>query len=214
MIKKCENNGDFVKTEQFWDDYYKSHTSNMFNFWLKNYVGLFSKNGKILELGCGNGDLSIALNKKGFDVTACDLSSIALSNIKKKCPNLNVKQLNISLKMPFDDNMFDVVIADLSLHYFNFDTTIKITNELYRILKAGGQLIVRVNSIKEFKQGVGVVRIEENFYCFQDGYYKRFFTQNDVLTFFARFKDLKYKQKRIGNFNSGYKFIYEISCFK
>ncbi len=38
-------------------------------------------------------------------------------------------------KFPIDDKKYSLIIADLSLHYFNNETTIHIMKEIKRILK-------------------------------------------------------------------------------
>jgi hypothetical protein len=47
------------------------------------------------------------------------------------------------------------MIADLSLHYFSWDETKKIVNEIKRVLKEDGFLLVRVNSVNDTNYGAG-----------------------------------------------------------
>ena len=48
--------------------------------------------------------------------------------------------------LPFNDNSKNIIIADLSLHYFDSSKTKYIFNEIHRVLKKNGYLIARVNS--------------------------------------------------------------------
>ena len=48
--------------KDFWNDYYTNNkNSNMYPVWIDEYLPLMKNGGKIVELGAGNGDLSIYL---------------------------------------------------------------------------------------------------------------------------------------------------------
>jgi SAM-dependent methyltransferase len=63
--------------------------------------------------------------------------------------------MDISKTLPFKDESIGLIIADLSLHYFDNETTKNIVNEIRRVLKHNGCLIGRVNSINDFNFGAG-----------------------------------------------------------
>ena len=48
-------------------------------------------------------------------------------------------------EFPFEDNSTDLVIADLSLHYFKEKDTNRIISEIKRILKLNGYLFFIAN---------------------------------------------------------------------
>ena len=52
----------------------------MFNF-LEKYS---EPNSKLLDIGCGTGDISREIEKKGYNVTGIDFSSTAIDIAKKK----------------------------------------------------------------------------------------------------------------------------------
>ena len=54
----------------------------------------FKKKGNLLDFGCGPGSNGLHFLKKGFQVTFCDISSKALSNVKKKIKFLGKKYNN------------------------------------------------------------------------------------------------------------------------
>lgn len=77
--------------------------------------------------------------------------------------------------MPFSDDSFELIIADLSLYYFKELDTIKILKEIRRILASGGHLIFRVNSVNDVNYGAGKGKIiEHHLYETSDGRLKRF----------------------------------------
>ena len=158
----------------------------VYDNWLDDYKQVLDKTKTcVLDLGCGNGNDTLYLTEKGFKVIACDFSLVALENVKLSVPNVETKQLDISQTLPFENESFDLIIADLSLHYFDSKTTVSVMNEIKRILKSGGSLIARVNSTEDTNYGAGQGEVlEENFY-FVDGYNKRFFTISDAEKFFS-----------------------------
>jgi ubiquinone/menaquinone biosynthesis C-methylase UbiE len=83
-------------------------------------------------------------------------------------------QIDLTKKLPFEDASISVIIADLSLHYFNAVTTKSIIKEIKRVLKPNGYLIGRVNSVNDINCGaLSGKEIEKHFYLTQSGY-KRF----------------------------------------
>lgn len=161
-----------------------SHKELKYDLWLDKYLPIL-KNGKILEIGCGLGNNAQYLVEHGLTEIATDLSEVAIKNIQEKLPTIKTKQVDISKKMPFKDNSFDVVIADLCLHYFSEELTKKIMLELKRIIKNKGHLLARVNSVYDTNHGAGQGKMLENNFYFVEGYNKRFFDEKDVNKFFG-----------------------------
>lgn len=87
---------------------------------------------------------------------SCDFSKEALKNIKETIPNTSGKYLNLLEPFKIKDNTYYLIIPDLSLHYFDNETTIQIMKEIRTILKKDGILLARVASIHDFNFGVGV----------------------------------------------------------
>ena len=94
-------------------------------------------------------------------------------------------------RFPFEDNYTDLVVADLSLHYFRNDDTKRIINEIRRILKPNGYLFFRLNSVNstEYKNLLdnNVLQIEKNLFL-TNNMEKRFFSKHDVESYFDKWK--------------------------
>lgn len=171
-----------------WDNWSKKRYSiPVYDLWLDEHRDILEKNKdtEILDLGCGIGADTLYLIERGYNVLSCDFSNEALKSIEDNISNSKTLYLNMMEKFPFEDGTYSLIIADLSLHYFDNDTTIYIMNEIKRILKNGGILLSRVASVNDFNFGAGMgEQLEKNYY-FEGAYTKRFFDLNDVKRYFG-----------------------------
>jgi len=173
--------------KKFWDDSHLQYMNKKESYddWLDKYLDFMPKDkSQILELGCGGGNSTKYLTEKGYNVISTDLSQVALERTKKNVPQAKTMLLDIQEPLPFKDNQFSAVIADLCLHYFDEQKTKEIMQEIKRILKPDGVLCARVNSTLDINHGAGQgKKIEENYY-FVEGYKKRFFDVETASKFF------------------------------
>jgi ubiquinone/menaquinone biosynthesis C-methylase UbiE len=104
---------------------------------------------KVLDVGTGPGFVAIEVARllKGTDcrVVGMDLSqamlTIAAENAAKEGLNGILAWREGDAKaMPFDDDEFDLVISNDSLHHW--DDPLPVLNEISRVLKADGKCIV------------------------------------------------------------------------
>jgi len=122
--------------------------------WQQSYINkitshLLAKDsvGKnILDIATGSGYVAIEMAKRGLNVTASDLSIVAIKNLKKYRQQFSLKNLNIikcpAEKIPLADNSFDYIIANAILEHI-FDEN-KAINEWLRLLKPNGQILVTI----------------------------------------------------------------------
>ena len=152
----------------------------------------------VLDLGCGSGNDTLYLIQHEKLVIACDQSQNAIQNIQKYFPEVyETKCFNMLDGFPFEDSSFQVVIADLCLHYFTEEDTFRILKEINRILVERGSLIFRVNSIHDINHGAGQgEEIEAHLYETSDHRLKRFFDEDDIHFFFGDF-DIEYCKEEI-----------------
>lgn len=99
----------------------------------------FSHNSYILELGCGVGRDAVLFAQRGHQVLATDGSEIVIRQNQRCLPkNVRSEVLDMRKILPYEANSFDVVYANLSLHYYSHRKTQQIFQEIARVLKSGG----------------------------------------------------------------------------
>jgi ubiquinone/menaquinone biosynthesis C-methylase UbiE len=95
---------------------------------------------RVLEVAPGPGYLAIELARYGREVTTLDISrsfvAIARDNAKRAGVAIDVRHGNAS-KMPFADGSFEFVVCMAA--FKNFADPAGALNEIYRVLKPGGQ---------------------------------------------------------------------------
>lgn len=186
--------------DKYWDNIHLQYTSS-YDEWFNKYTSLLNTEGKILELGCGRAYTSIYLLNKGYqNIITTDFSKEVINILNKEQPNLKPMNIGITKRLPFNDNEVNVIIADLSLHYFNKEQTKEIINEIKRVLAPGGYLIGRVNSANDkYHIPTDAQTLEENFY-YDGKIYKKFFIQDDFQELFANFKIIFLKEKHVDRY--------------
>ncbi len=185
----------------YWDNYYKNYVidKNQIDDWLDIFKDIILNcNTPILDLGGGSGNNIVYLSKLNKDVIVCDISLTAIENIRNSFPDIyDTKCFNMLDGLPFSDNSFDIVIADLSIHYFKEEDTIKIIKDIKRVLSMDGYLIIRVNSINDYNHGAGNgLEVEKHLYMTNDNRLKRFFDEDDIRYYFKDF-DIEYLNEEL-----------------
>lgn len=93
----------------------------------------------ILDLGCGDGQWSLALAKKAGVKQIYGIEIID-EQIKKAKKNIKVIKSDLNADFPFEDNSFDLIHANQVIeHIADLDHFVK---EIYRVLRKGGYAII------------------------------------------------------------------------
>lgn len=95
---------------------------------------------KVLDVGCGSGNLTQHLLKLGVAVTAADISQVFLTRITKKHPEVKTHVLNGTDLSEISDDTFDMVATYSVLHHI--PDYLKMVEEMCRVLKSGGVLYI------------------------------------------------------------------------
>jgi len=174
-----------------WDRRYaqfkKNKISSKYDSWMDRWKFLFDKENKeiALDIGCGIGLDTRYLAELGYTVVSIDLSGAALTICRQALPGNTYLQVDIREALPFSKNSFQVITANLSLHYFSWEVTKKIVNEAQCCLIPGGLFLVRLNSANDLHFGaMGHKEIEPNLFLV-NGEPKRFFDHKSIKELFG-----------------------------
>jgi ubiquinone/menaquinone biosynthesis C-methylase UbiE len=102
------------------------------------------RDGRILDVACGPGILSAALAARAREVVAFDLTPEMLEKARQRCARAGLTNVTFregsATDLPFGDNSFDAVVTRLSIHHF--DEPQRVLDEMCRVLRPGGTLVV------------------------------------------------------------------------
>lgn len=106
----------------------------------------FPKSGKVLELGCGAGDVSLLFAERGYQVTGIDIAPSAIEWAREKSLKANIKaefiEGDVRNLRRWEDGVFDIVVDGHCLHCIIGDDRTEMLKEAYRVLRPGGLFYV------------------------------------------------------------------------
>ena len=197
--------------DNYWNDcYWPRHLAepermDIFeDLWIRKHKTLIDEleKGHVLDLGCGIGQFTDYWIRSGFQVVSGDISANALNALKARTPSANTIALDMRQPLPFSDGTFDVVFANLSIHYFDEKTTLALSREIHRILKPGGLFMGSVNSSAAYEI------VKDKATLLEENYYRigprsiRLFDRAQFDHFFGKFHTLHLEEIRTVRFRN------------
>jgi len=142
---------------RIWDDYlnFPDFMENINNIVACLVKYQKSKDEKILDVGCGTGNYSIELAKNGFQVVGIDFSPGMINNANAKIQEITKNsvhflQMDLNELSQFPNDDFDHVLC---IHTFqNADNPKQFLQEMKRMIKSGGYLLVLIKDISTRKR--------------------------------------------------------------
>ena len=126
----------------------KDYLNKIDEVFVKQAINLGIQHGRILDIGCGPGQilLKLAVRKLDVQLTGIDLSWAMIQEALEK---ISIASLNsrISLQvsdakcLPFANKSFDLVVCNSVLHHSS--NPIRLLNEISRVMKPTGALLIR-----------------------------------------------------------------------
>lgn len=114
---------------------------------------------KLLELGCGTGNMTLKLKELGLEITALDLSNEMLGAamekaLKKRCKILFVNQniINFNINKKFD---FVFSFCDGYNYITTLEDLINSFNRVYVHLNSGGYFLFDISTANKLKNKIG-----------------------------------------------------------
>lgn len=129
----------------------------------------------LLDLGCGTGEMSELLSKKGYVMTGIDINLEAIDRNKSRNDKIRYIVGDITKRLPFDNDIFDgVVISFVLVNIIDQAERRNIVSELSRILKPRG--VVWVNEgltsagyAKRYNLSKPLLKNDRDFFVFKEG---------------------------------------------
>lgn len=176
--------------KKYYDDFAENEWNRLNNSYSKvEYASTlyliekyFPKTGNIIDIGSGPGRYSLALLKRGYNVSLLDLSKNELEIAKKKIEESNLKaeqyHCKSALELEFlEDESFDgVLVMGPLYHLHGAKERQKVLKDTYRILKKDGvALISYINTWGTLRASVS--EFPESF---EDGVHFERYIQGDL----------------------------------
>lgn len=144
-------------TPDFWEQYwhenniqtiFKNPPKHRVVIWFtKKYLPL---GAKILEGGCGTGEVVLALDKAGFEVYGVDFAQETIKVTRENWPSLKVFSGDVRF-LPFADNFFDGYWSRGVIEHF-YHGYEDIMNEMWRVIRAGGYLFLTFPAMSSLRK--------------------------------------------------------------
>lgn len=106
------------------------------------------KTGKYLDIGCGTGNYTIELNKKGFQFIGIDPSKQMLEKAKQKSKEIDWI-IGSSENVELPSNYVDGIIGTLTIHHW--DSLKAGFSELSKVLKPNGRIVIFTSTPKQME---------------------------------------------------------------
>ncbi|WP_460207597.1 class I SAM-dependent methyltransferase [Scytonema sp. NUACC21] len=141
---------NFKKTEGFvgWDATNEDFV-RCFNYeWERLFqFEKFPRSGRVLELGCGAGNIGLYLAFKGYEVVGVDIAPTAIEWAIENAKQANIEAIEFRvgdvLRLDeFSDESFDIVLDSHCFHCIIGSDRSKFLQSAYRVLKSGGILSI------------------------------------------------------------------------
>jgi SAM-dependent methyltransferase len=167
--------------------------------WLPRWLPLLRRSvqaaggAPVLELGCGTGRDTEVLVAAGLPVVAVELLPTQIDQARERVPAGAAFHLqDLRATFPVGECAPDevgAVLASLSLHYFSWRETLALAARIRQVLRPGGLLLCRLNSVNDVHHGAGGdhprIDPQDPHFLRVDGWDKRFFDRDAVERMFA-----------------------------
>jgi ubiquinone/menaquinone biosynthesis C-methylase UbiE len=151
---------DKKSTHELWDDRWSkinikdtvlNKNSSPNNLLVYRHLKKYLKSGsKILEGGCGLGDVVYLLEKNRYDSYGIDYAKETVNSVNKYFPTMKVTHGNVECTN-YENNFFDGYVSLGVIEHF-YDGFDKVINEARRILKDDAILLITIPSLSVLRR--------------------------------------------------------------
>jgi 2-polyprenyl-3-methyl-5-hydroxy-6-metoxy-1,4-benzoquinol methylase len=131
-------NKDYVKFTTYSD----IEDLKRLDFIVRSIKGLNNPEAKVLDIGCGNGNISLALGSIGYQVTGVDIDQGSIDKASSRNTFANVSFQVLDANSFSMNDGFDAVVCSEVLEHLH--KPYELSESIYRILKPGGVFVATV----------------------------------------------------------------------
>ena len=170
-----------TKEREAWD---KLYSKRGLQYGGSGHLGLLDRVLKpemiVLDAGCGDGKTTEILAKK-CDVVGCDFSKEALASLRsQRDPGhaLDLVECNLT-NLPFEPEKFNAITCVHALSHLSEEDRVHASDELVRVLKQEGHLMVEVFGKGDLRFGEGT-EIEHSTFARGSGIMTHYFEEGEI----------------------------------
>ncbi|RZI47148.1 class I SAM-dependent methyltransferase [Candidatus Finniella inopinata] len=117
-------------------DFFTKGKANFLNAFLEN-----EQDYKILDIGCGTGEIHAFLRNDQSNITGVDVSAESLKIARINNPNNKYISYD-GYNLPFEDNTFDMALTICVMHHVSPLQWQHFVNEMVRVVKPQGRVFI------------------------------------------------------------------------
>ncbi len=121
---------------------------------LKRFATAIGKKRPVWDLGCGPGQTTKYLKKRGVEISGLDLSEKTVALARTNHPEIRFRKGNM-LKLPLRSDSIAGVVAFYAIVHFTKEQVAKAFREIHRVLQSGGLFLCT------FHIGEETIHVEE-----------------------------------------------------
>ena len=177
------------------DHLYYPKPSSMLSRLVKQYK---LREGRAIDLGCGDGRNTFFLAEAGFCVIAVDLSCVAIKKIKRKKRDRNIKNIICLLSdvrtLDWAPSSYDLVVMSTLLDHLERNEIYDLVSRVKRWVKIGGYVYASVFTVDDPGFAVRIRGGRRPYVSPTADFVRTYFEYGELKSLFADFSIIYYKE--------------------
>jgi SAM-dependent methyltransferase len=122
-----------------------------------NSLGPVQKDKRVIDIGCGDGTLTLALQNAGWNIVGTDINPAMVESAKLKgVPAICCKASELHKKFPAGS--VDIVVSNAVFHWISREEMPKTLETIATILKPGGKFIAAFGGVGDMEKALGALQ--------------------------------------------------------